>query len=102
MKNVGKLGDLNIEENWLMNIVMSQKLKYFGDVKHHICLEITVMNDVIIGRRDREVDTAHRRRPLHETGLAKRCLFWAGHEENNVPQEICYTERAMFHKEPAL
>lgn len=51
MKTTDIHPDLNIELNWLLNSIISQKLKYSDHVKHYGGLEIVVMGGVIIGRR---------------------------------------------------
>lgn len=46
MQNADVLPDLNIEENCLMNSIVTQKLQYFGHVKCHNGLERTAMGGV--------------------------------------------------------
>ena len=43
----------NIPENWLQDTIMSTKLKYFGHVKRHDCLEKDIYEGIVEGKRGR-------------------------------------------------
>ena len=43
----------NIPENWLQDTIMSRKLKYFGHIKRHDCLEKDIYEGVVEGKRGR-------------------------------------------------
>ena len=43
----------NIPEEWLQNTIISRKLKYFGHVKRHHCLEKDIYEGIVEGRRGR-------------------------------------------------
>ena len=52
--NVSILTELgNIPEEWLQNTIVSRKLKYFGHVKRHDCLERDIYEGIIEGKRGR-------------------------------------------------
>ena len=52
--NVSILTQLgNIPEEWLQNTIVSRKLKYFGHVKRHDCLERDIYEGIIEGKRGR-------------------------------------------------
>ena len=52
--NISILEELgNISENWLQNDIMRRKLKYFGHVKRHECLERDIYEGIVEGRRGR-------------------------------------------------
>jgi hypothetical protein len=53
MKNVDILKDLNIRENYLINNIISRKIKYFGHIKRHSGMERTILESMIPGRRGR-------------------------------------------------
>ena len=52
--NVSILTELgNIPEEWLQNTIVSRKLKYFGHVKRHDCLERDIYECILEGIRGR-------------------------------------------------
>lgn len=51
VKNAVILRDLKIGENWLTNRIMTRKLCYFGHDKRHRGLERTMMEGVVLERR---------------------------------------------------
>ena len=52
--NISILEELdNTPENWLQNDIMRRKLKYFGHVKRHECLERDIYEGIVEGRRGR-------------------------------------------------
>ena len=52
--NASVLNELgNIPENWLQNTILSRKMKYFGHVKRHDCLEKDIYEGIIEGKRGR-------------------------------------------------
>ena len=53
MKNVDILKDLNIRENWLINDILSRKIKYFGHIKHRSGMERIIMKGMVAGGRGR-------------------------------------------------
>ena len=44
---------LGIEENWLLHFISKLKLKYFGHIKRHNCLEKTFLEGRLAGKRRR-------------------------------------------------
>ena len=52
--NVSVLQQMEItQENWLQNSIVRQKLKFFGHVKRHDCLEREIYEGIIEGKRGR-------------------------------------------------
>ena len=51
--NISIRRELNVEDNWLNNCIMRNKLKYFGHIKRHDGLERTIMEARIAGKRGR-------------------------------------------------
>ena len=51
--NESILNELNIEENWLINLVRKRKLSFFGHLKRHQSLEKTIMEGKMPNRRGR-------------------------------------------------
>ena len=49
--NKSIIRELNIEEGWLLNFVIRQKLKYFGHITRHDCLEKQILEGKITGKR---------------------------------------------------
>ena len=47
--NCSILNELHLPTNWLCNFVRRQKLKYFGHVTRHDCLEKTIMQGMVAG-----------------------------------------------------
>jgi hypothetical protein len=45
--------ELHISESWLLIQIKQRKLKYFGHIKHHECLEKRIMEGYIPERRKR-------------------------------------------------
>ena len=43
----------NVPENWLQNTIMRQKLKFFGHIKRHECLERDIYEGLVEGKRGR-------------------------------------------------
>ena len=43
----------NIPENWLLDTILRRKLKYFGHIKRHDCLEKQIFEGIVEGRRGR-------------------------------------------------
>ena len=43
----------NIPEQWLQNRIMQQKLKFFGHIKRHECLERDIYEGIVPGKRGR-------------------------------------------------
>lgn len=43
---------MNIEEDWFVWSIISWKLKYFGNIKHHSDIQRTWMNCVVPWRQD--------------------------------------------------
>ena len=46
--------ELSVTENWLLNFVIKQRLKYFGHVKRHEGLEKQLLEGFVAGKRSRE------------------------------------------------
>ena len=44
----------NIPENWLQDKIINGKLKYFGHVKRHDCLEKDIYEGIVEGKRGRD------------------------------------------------
>lgn len=53
IKNADILKQLNIKEGWLVNNILSRKMTYFGHIKRHNCLERTIMEGKVPGKRGR-------------------------------------------------
>lgn len=53
IKSADMQRDLNIEGNWLIDNIMTDKLKYVGRIKRHNSLERTVIQGVISGKRNK-------------------------------------------------
>ena len=52
--NVSVLKEIgNVKEEWLLNFIVSQKLKFFGHIKRHDCLEKDIFEGKIEGKRGR-------------------------------------------------
>jgi len=52
--NQSILQELRIENNWLLNQIITRKIKYFGHVKRHQGLEKTIMEGMMLQKRRRE------------------------------------------------
>ena len=52
--NVSVLQEIgNVKEEWLLNFIVSQKLKIIGHIKRHDCLEKDIFEGKIEGKRGR-------------------------------------------------
>jgi len=51
--NMSILQQLNIQENWILKNTKTRKIKYFGHIKRHDCLEKIILEGLVPGRRRR-------------------------------------------------
>ena len=51
--NEAILRELEIQENWLINTIIRRKLTFFGHIKRHEGLTLTVMEGMVPGKRGR-------------------------------------------------